>query len=367
MRVLHSASRSVAALALVALAAGCGNDSTAPDAPFDPAGTSSDVAAVGASFESPALQAYGGVSAEISAVVGAELGAAVRAAPSAALVKGGKAGAVGYARSLSAAYLRRGLQPSFSRAAAAQIPAEYLGVTFVWDVETDTYVASELTGAPANGVRFILYAVNPISGKPIEPLVPIDGHVDLSMTETSSSVTARAVVVSSDVTYLDYSVVVSGTTSAVNISISGFATNGNDRVEFDLGNVLTGSEANGLSIAIDYELVVPTRGGFLLDLESTISGIGTDTPATEVDLLARGDHGTVRIAGGQTDATGSFDVRVNGDLFATITTDGNGPGTITGSDGEPLTDEELEALENVFGVFAGGLDFFEDLIDPIFT
>ena len=48
MRVPHYAMRSLAALALIGLMAGCGgNDSTAPDAPFDPAGTSSDIGADG--------------------------------------------------------------------------------------------------------------------------------------------------------------------------------------------------------------------------------------------------------------------------------------------------------------------------------
>src|SRR5918999_182394 len=66
MRVPHYASRSLSAMALLALLAGCGNDSTAPNAPFNPTGTSADVAAVGQSFESEALASYGGIAAEIS-------------------------------------------------------------------------------------------------------------------------------------------------------------------------------------------------------------------------------------------------------------------------------------------------------------
>jgi len=49
MRVLQSATRVLAATILAALAVGCGKDSNAPDSPFDPAGTSSDLNAVSAS------------------------------------------------------------------------------------------------------------------------------------------------------------------------------------------------------------------------------------------------------------------------------------------------------------------------------
>ncbi|MBA3556557.1 MAG: hypothetical protein H0W29_17635, partial [Gemmatimonadales bacterium] len=281
MRVPHSASRTVALATLVALAVGCSNDSAAPNAPFDPAGTSLDVAAVGESFNTPALQAYGAASAEISDVVGGSAAAAVRGTPSAALLAGGKAGALRYARALSRNYTARvGARQPLPAVAAAEIPAEYLGVTFVWDVETDTYVPSDLSGAPSNGVRFELYAISPVTGKPIEPLVSIDGHAEISLTETSNSSTVHIVVVSSDVTFLDYTVVASGTATSVDFSISGHATNGTDQVDFDLDNRLIGTDAAGLALSIDYELVVPTRGGFLLDFESTVSGIASDSPTT---------------------------------------------------------------------------------------
>ena len=365
MRVLHYASKSVATIGLLAFAAGCGSDSTAPDSPFNAAGTSSDIAAIGESLESPALEAYASASGSISSVVGGEAAAAVLAAPTAGLLSGGKASALRYARSLSKSYMRRGPGSSSPSVEAMEIPAEYQGVTFVWDVETDQYIPSDLTGAPSSGVRFILYAVNPITAQPVEPLVPIDGYADITLSETATSTTVRIEVVSSDVTYLDYTVVASGTETSAEVTISGFATNGTERVEFSLGNRLTSSEATGLGLSIDYEMVVPTRGGFLLDLEGTITGIASEVPTITLDLLARGDNGTVRIQGSATDATGSFTVRVNGDVFANITTDGDGTPTVTGAEGNALTADEVQALTAVFDMFANGFDFFEDLTDPI--
>jgi hypothetical protein len=363
MRVLHYASRSVATVALLALAAGCGHDSTAPDAPFDPSGTSADVSAIDESFNAPALDAYASASTQMGGVVGGSIGAAIRATPTAALVRNGKAGALRYAASLAKSYATKsgGLRPSLSTAA---IPAEYAGVTFVYNVDTDPWVASELTGAPSNGVRFLLYAVNPVTGLPIEPLVEL-GYADFTVTETATSGTVHAIVVSGGVTYLDYAVTVAGGVSSATITIAGYATNGTDRVNFDLGTTLTGNQTDGFGMAIDYTLVVPTRGGFRMDIEASWPDIFAET--VTMDLEARGDHGTVSIEGSTTNGTGSFNVEVNGDLFAVITlTDGAAP-TIVGAGGQPLTEAEQDAMWAIWYIFAQGFDFFEDLTDPITT
>jgi len=363
MRVLHYASRSVAAAALLAFAAGCSGDSTAPDAPFDASGTSADVAAIDESFDAPALEAYSAASAEISLVVGGAISAAVRAAPTAAIANTGTAGALRYAASLAKIYSVGGVRPSLSTAAAS-IPAEYVGVTFVYDVDTDTYVASDLSGAPGTGVRFLLYAVNPVTSLPIEPLVEI-GYADFTVTETASSASVHAIVVSGGVTYLDYAVSLSGGASSLSLDITGYATNGTDRVNFNLGTGLTGSQAQGAAIAIDYLLTLPTRGGFRMEIEAGTSGIFTENTVTTLDLTARGDHGTVNISGTETNGAGTFDVDVNGDLFATITLTGDAPPTIVGADGQPLSQAEQDAMWAIWYVFAQGFDFFEDLTDPV--
>ena len=362
MRVLHSASRIVAAAALLAFAAGCSSDSTAPDAPFDPAGTSADIAAVDESFQAPALEAYAAASPSISAVVGGSIAAAVKASPSGAIARSSQSGSLAYATALARTYTGRGLRPSFST--AASIPAEYLGVTFEYDVNTDTYAASDLSGAPSNGVRFMLYAVNPVTNVPIEPLVEL-GHVDFTETQTQTSLTVRAVVVSGGVTYLDYTVAAAVGTSAITIGVGGYATNGTDRVNFDLDHTLSDGAGETIDLAYDYLLTVPTRGGFRIDLEQSVTGFLGDAPVVTLDLEARGDHGTVRIHGSTTDAAGSFQVDVNGDLFATITVTGEALPTLVGAGGQPLSQAEQDVLWAIWYIFAQGFDFFEDLTDPV--
>jgi hypothetical protein len=38
---------------------------------------------------------------------------------------------------------------------------------------------------------------------------------------------------------------------------------------------------------------------------------------------------------------------------------------ITGADGNPLTQQELEVLGDLINLFVSGFDFFEDLLDPL--
>jgi hypothetical protein len=203
-------------------------------------------------------------------------------------------------------------------------------------------------------VRFKVYAINGITGAPVEPLVEV-GYADIITTETASSATVRILLVSAGVTYLDYAVVATGSSSSIAVSVAGFVTNGDDRVNFDLDTHLSSN-----TITLDYNLTVPTRGGFRIDFGAEASG----STAT-ISLEARGPHGTVTISGTQGGTTGSYDIEVNGEPFATITTSQGGEPVITGANGEALTEAELQALESVFLVFTDGFDFFEDLLDPI--
>ena len=88
---------------------------------------------------------------------------------------------------------------------------------------------------------------------------------------------------------------------------------------------------------------------------------------TTLDLTARGEHGTVRIDGSDTNGVGSYQVFVNGDLFANITVSAGGEPVITGASGAPLTAEEQATVRGIFVIFVQGGDFFEDLTDPITT
>jgi hypothetical protein len=365
MRVLQSATRSLVGIVLLGLAlAGCGGDSNAPDAPFSASGTNSDMEAMSSAFDNQIAESYAAASVQIGAVVGGPVSAAVAAAPKPSLFRD-RAGAMRYATSVARTYLSSGsgLKPAFSSAA---VPAEYLGVTFVYDVESNSYVSSDLSGAPSNGVRFLLYAVDPITGEIVEPLNQV-GYADIVTTETSSSYSIQVRLVSGGVTYLDYTIALGGTTSSLTLSISGYATNGTDRVNFDLDHHVSGNDQSA-TMGLDYVLTVPTRGGFRIDIEGTmeLTVVGDQfQTVTSIDLEARGEHGTVRIEGGGTNGTGTYEVFVNGELFANIAVNAGGVPVITGASGAPLTEEEQATVRAIFLVFIQGGDFFEDLRDPI--
>ena len=354
MRVPQYAMRPLAALALVGLMAGCGGgDSNAPDAPFDPAGTSSDLDAIGATYESEAMYGFQSAVPSILGILDETPAAmAVRAAPTKELTSG-RSGVRQYAGSLGRLYgaPSTGMRPV---APSAAILDEHLGVTFTRNAETLVYEPSDRTGAPVNGVRFIVYASNPISGQPVTPLQEV-GYADIEVSGTEMSPSVRIELVSGGVTYLDYTVGATFSQTAATLTVAGFVSNGEDRVNFDLDVHVT---ENALSF--DYVLTVPTRGNFRLDFEQEITAT---TMNTSVEL--RGPHGTVTIAGSHTETGGTYQVEVNGEAFATITVPTSGPAVFTGADGEPLTQEELETLQRVFLAFYGGLDFFEDLLDPI--
>ena len=358
MRVPHYAMRPLAVMSLIGLMTGCGgNDSTAPDTPFDPTGTTSDIAAVASAYESDAMYGFQSAMPAITTTLGQSAAAvALRAAPS-KIMATGKSGAREYAGILARLYTQStaGMRPVTSR---ATILEEHLGLTFVRNPETLVYEASSRTGAPSNGVRFIVYTVNPISGQPVAPLQEV-GYADVEVTQTANSASIRIELVSGNVTYLDYTVGATASQTAATINVLGFVSNGEDRVNFDLD--IHVDYEDGI-LTFDYALSVPSRGNFRIDLEEQLN-LNTSVVTSSLEL--RGPHGTVEIAGNWADNAGTYNVEVNGDPFATISvTQGTDP-VITGADGEPLTQEELQALQEIYLVFLGGFKFFEDLLDPI--
>jgi hypothetical protein len=357
MRVPQYAMRPLAVVALIGLMTGCGgNDSTAPDAPFDPAGTSSDIDAIEASYESDAMYGFQSAMPAISTTLGETAAAvALRAAPS-KIMANGKTGAREYAGALARLYTvpTTGMRPVGSRAAILE---EHLGKTFVRNAETLEYEVSDRTGAPSNGVRFIVYTVNPISGQPVTPLQEV-GYADVEVTQTTSAASIRIELVSGNVTYLDYTVGATASQTAATVNVSGFVSNGDDRVNFDLDIHLNSDNI----LTFDYTLTVPARGNFRMDLEEQWN-LNTSTVTSSLEL--RGPHGTVTINGTWADNAGTYNVQVNGDPFATITVTQGAEPVITGADGQPLSAEELQALQEIYLVFLGGFDFFEDLLDPI--
>ena len=103
------------------------------------------------------------------------------------------------------------------------------GKTFVWNVDTRTYVVdATATGAPANGVRFILYNWEVLNG----PTIPLNriGYIDIFPAEgTAAGQELTELFVVRDVPRLpvvDFVVQHSTTAGINNFGIEGSATDG---------------------------------------------------------------------------------------------------------------------------------------------
>lgn len=357
MRVLQLGKRSVITQAVVALGViGCGD--SGPDVPFDPAGTTADLEAVGATFESPTFASFSSFSLLFDAALG---GTPMVPASAAAIDVRGKAPAglrALAARSASklAGLMRTRADRNFSASVTA-IPADLNGKTFVYD--GGSYVPSDLPGAPDKGVRFLLYAVNPASFEPIEPLDPI-GYVDLIDRSGSSTEAAQVVVVSGSTTYLDYTVTATGTATGAKLTVTGFVTDGVNRANVNLRSTLT---SDG-DLSLIYSLDVPERD-VSIDLTLNASGLDQQGGTMDIELDLRGPNGVVAMSGQFSETGGTLAVRVGGDLFATINSAGGAGPVITGADGNPLSDADVEALGRIFSLTGEAFALFDGMVGPV--
>jgi hypothetical protein len=374
MRVLQFAKRSVVTVALVSVAlAGCGGES-GPDAPFNPAGTTADLEAMNSTFASPTFASFSTFSLMFDAALG---GAPIISASAAALDvgKGMSRAERGNAQGIRAAALRsaqrlaatlgRGTSdglsasPSFhSGQAIAAVPASVAGKTFVYDPATASYVASDLSGAPANGVRFILYAVNPITYAPEEPLNPA-GHVDLIDLSAGTTQAAQVLVVSGGITYVNYTVTATSGTSSGRVTVIGYVTDGITQANINLQSTMTFTAG----LTLTYSLDLPQRD-VSIDLIVSANDISQPTGDITINLTMRGPNGTVTMSGQFSETSGTLNIAVNGHAFATITTSGTTT-TITRNDGTPLAADELQALEGVFELQAGAFTSFDQMLAPV--
>jgi len=342
----------VAVLGLV-LTACSDRSGTAPNQStrFDAATLEANVAAMERISSTPVLVSF--------AALGSHLGSAGVAVPP-ATSEAGLAAAGRVARLVSR--IAGLVGPGTNAQLVPIIRSSVLGKTFVYDSATKRYVVDPArTGAPANGVRFILYQIDPATKEP-KPGVET-GYADLIDEEASSttSLGLRLRVVSQGTTYLEYAFEVSGQVVSPTLAVNGYLTDGTDRLNFQLtasGQLI----GNGGAIRLDARLEVPSHQ---FSVTATVQGIGGGGNGDgQVDLTVRSGTDVIVVAGkvqgGQLDA--SF--RVNGALLATATGDPKSP-VIRGQDGRELTAEEVKALQQIVGLTEGIFKLFYGLLEPV--
>lgn len=352
-------------IAATLLLGACGGDSNDPTT-FDPAGMSDDFDAASGVFQ-----------ANFTGEVGANFDLV---ADRLATMTGGVAitASANTLRSVVSDHRSSEARDSFTVAAknllrsrtavsgsAVILPPELEGNTYVWDVGGSDYVLSDRTDAPDDGVRFVLYALDPVTDEPAAPLNEV-GYLDLRDLSTASTDAARIVLVSQSVTWFDYQVAASGDESDGNVNVIGFVGSGNTRINFDLRNQFT-STVGSDRLDVDWELEFP-----VVDLSLTYDIGFVDNAAGssgEWSASLRGPNGYVDMTGLTADGDGTFSeefaFEVNGEEFAVYScATGDEVCAFTNPAGEPLTAAEAESLDRFWGFAEGGALISAFLMHP---
>ena len=359
MRVLQFAKRSVVTVALICVTlAGCGGEST-PDAPFNPAGTSADLAAMDSTFGSSTFASFSTFSLLFDATLG---GAPIVSSSVGALDIRGKTPAQIRAAAMRsaqriAAMVRKPAANGFS-ASMMTIPSAVAGKTFAYNPSTNAYEDSGLPLLSLNKVRFLLYAVNPVTFEPVVPLIET-GYVELTDMSAGSTQAARVVVVSDGTTYIDYTVSSTATASSARVTVIGYVTDGARQANINLRSTISFTAGLTLTYALD----LPQRD-VAIDLGVNITDLSSPSGAYNINLVMSGPNGTVTMSGTFSGTTGTINVRISGHAFATITADGTTM-TITRNDGTPLTEDEFQALSKVFDMSGTAFIAFDQMLAPV--
>lgn len=265
----------------------------------------------------------------------------------------GLAGRMG--ANMSAAYARVSSLPVLM----ANIPTELLGTTFVFDPGANQYIPSDppRTGAPVDGVRFILY-----DGIATLNEVGYLDFVDASTfgsTSATLDVTLKVFITDASTTMpvLQYRVTGTATDTGGTVFFTGFLSDGSSQLDFDFE--VTGSDATGFSAG--FELSAGNIA-VTLDLSETQTGSQTvgaslSVGSDEIRFLVMIDA-TGEIQGG----SGIFFDDGSGEVLVAIFS-GNidqGP-QLTNAQGDPLTSAELQALASIFGAMEYAFVAMEEL------
>ncbi len=341
-------------LAVLTLALAACSDGTGPGAQaFDADATSAELLALDSAFGTQAFLSLAALGGQFNAP-----GTPVAPASVELLQAAARPAVPGVSYRLDAA-ARRVHQVLRASAAVELIPQQYRGLVFVY-VPGEGYVVDEGQTGPANGMRFTLYAVNPVTGAIVEPLNAI-GHVDLRDESTDNTASIRLIVESESVTYVNYAVTAAGPPTAPSFTIAGFITNGTVTADFSLVHALQ-SNIGGVTVSIDYSIDVAERD-FGIDVDVTLASSGEQNTAT-IAIVVSHQGNTVRIAGDLSNGSGSLQVFGNGELFATITITPSSVEAVNAA-GQPLSAREREVLEHLFEFVDDVFDVFEDLFDPV--
>ena len=238
-----------------------------------------------------------------------------------------------------------------------------------YDRGPEGYRHNELrTDAPANGVRFILYAIDPVTREPSDVEI---GYVDLLDESTDLARVVRVVAVTDGVERINYTVSATIGSQTAGFAVVGFISDGTDVVEIDLS--MSFVEDGPVSVAtVEHLIAVPTRN-FEVDARVVFThNRELLTGSVNVDATFMQGRRTVTVVGGMEFSDGDvptrgggYEITVDGQPFATITM-GGGSVTVTSDTGSALTAGQRAAVRSIFDGLEDLFDNrFEDFVRPV--
>ena len=362
-------------LALVILTAACSDNAVAPKSPANPQATAAELAALGTIFNAAPLQSLSSVSGSLTPSAPAPLSALALAGSTNPLSHSIRLQP--YARRIDAARVFTRLLPEMSvTGVAALFPPAYVGKTFEWNFTTLQYDTTARAGAPDNGVRFILYAIDPLTGYPAGPTPGTEvGYIDLKDETGSGSPKLHVIVagVGGTPVYVDYTVTLTAqSTTQVRINTAGYITNGAnspDSLRFD-GTITAAGSTSSVSVTEDVSFDVNSHDTHVRNWQRvTIS-----QTALTLGLSFRFEHGAeiVTLDGNLNvddlgNVAGTFTAKVDGGLYATCTVTGS-PNTFTlsceGADADGLSADDDAALDALSEQAGNVTTVFEGMLTP---
>lgn len=228
--------------------------------------------------------------------------------------------------------------------ASVAIPPEIAGTTYEYDVSTDHWVAGVRTGAPANGVRFILYAVDDFDSV-IEPLDEI-GYADLYDLTDGATAAGRIVVVANGTTWVDYRADLTGNEVTGELNLDGYLRFPSDQWVFEFSMTYDEGDTDDPEFQLTSTVEFPQHDVLIeVDWNRAAGSAGLLT-FTERFQSA---NGRLDYAGSWSDGSSpSLEILVNGDAYAHL--GGDGEDDLVGVDGRVLTEDEKEVLAGAFVV-----------------
>jgi len=367
------------ALGLVALAAACSNMNGPQSHLANPAQLSSDLQTASGVLQSTVFEGFAAIdtAAGSPAAVATRPGALLGTAPIALPRTASRLYASAPQRLEALRTAARVLAPGIM---ASVVPAPLLGTTSTWDVTTHAYIqsSSATPAAPANGVRIILYTIDPATGHIMEsPLTPV-GYVDL-VDHSSGNTNSLQVTIfggtpgaTGNTTYADYTVTATVTGSPVvtgfNASASGFVTDGIRTLAFSGTFVATGLDTNHPNVTIDGTWDLDNPVIHVVSHETITSPDANDATITLDFSVTRGNEtvsetGPIVVVVSPQTVTVDVAIAVNGVPFARISGTNNGI-TIRHADGSALSSDETQAVSDLFTLPAQLQSAVESLFNP---